>query len=1012
MDFIPIGTMLALLTKQVIKTAQAANDILIEKDSFKVLSQHLFDIEPVLKELQLQKLNDSQAARLALEILQSDVNKATNLVDKYKNRSRFYLLLRCRHIVNEVQQVTRDIGKSLAAISLANTEVLGGISDQVHRLQHEMQRVKLEASDSQLQIIDKLNHGLRDQKLDLAFANDMLAEIASAVGVPVEPLQISREMASFKMEKEEAASRKERAEELFLEQVIELLSRADAARDYEQVEKQYYQRLRVVERYDPREECITPLNPFLCRITRTLMIDPVSLCTGTTCERAAIVARFDRGETTDPETGEVLEDMTLRPNFPLRQSIEEWRELNYCLRIRACNAKLLSGEELLIEEALSHIQNLLRENTINKYWVSIGGLTDHVTKILGCCHNKDLKRKLLVTMKEIIEGNARNKEMVANCEGWDHIVSCLADDQSISKAAVELLVELLLDRSDWNISSFKKLSLQGSSIPSLVTLLNGPETDSAVHAEKLLNQLFEIDEENILHAAKSGWYKPLMDRIIQGPESSRISMMKSLVSMELFESDMNLLGREGIIPCLLDMVASGDIQSKDLSLSAMVKLSSCRTNKELIASAGGIPLILRLLFSPQTRYVLVAKCCEVLESVSSNGDGIEFFVDQHGKEVDLEPIVTNLLTLRIPISSIHVRKPALGALVGICQSDAGLVKAAVLTPGGVTLVLSLLDDTDSEIRELAINMLFLFSHHEPEGLVEYLLRPKRLDVLVGFLEKEGKSDVQKAAAGLLANLPKSEVTLTKKLIELEGINALINIVRVGNMDAKENALSALFRFTDPMNLESQRIVVEQGAYALLVDLLRTGSVTAKARAAALIGDLSASTPKLVVVSRSPFCWCFRPRRPNLCPAHEGMCSVKTTFCLMEANALPGLVRLLKSQVDVTAVEAIQALSTLIQPTHPNRGANVLHDADAIRPVIEILNWGSDSLKEEALGLLQEVFRSREMVELYGSVTRLMLAGFVGRSIHENGGFERKASIVLALLERNSRSSSSLLPGFF
>ena len=53
LKLIPIGTILAVLTNQVIKTAQAAKDIVIEKDSFKVLSKHLFDIESVLKELQL-----------------------------------------------------------------------------------------------------------------------------------------------------------------------------------------------------------------------------------------------------------------------------------------------------------------------------------------------------------------------------------------------------------------------------------------------------------------------------------------------------------------------------------------------------------------------------------------------------------------------------------------------------------------------------------------------------------------------------------------------------------------------------------------------------------------------------------------------------------------------------------------------------------------------------------------------------------------------------------------------
>lgn len=414
LELVPIGTILAVLTNQVLKTAQAAKDVLIGKECFKVLSKHLFDIEPVLKELQLQKLNDSQAAKQALENLEEDVKKANNLVERYKNCARFYLLFKCRHIVKEVEEVTRNIGRSLAALSLANTEVLAGISDQVNRLQNEMQRVEFEASQSQIKIVDKLNQGINDAKLDQDFANDMLEEIAMAVGVPVEPSEISKELKNLRKEKEETANRKERAEAFFLEQVIELLSRADAAKDFEQVKEHYVQRAQVIERYDCSREDITPLKTFICPISQTVMVDPVNLCTDTTCERAAIKAWFDRGERTDPETGDLLGDFTLRPNLRLRQSIEEWREINYCLKIRSSKEKLLSGVDLSVEAALIQMQDLIRENSINKDWITIGGLTAIIVSILGSSHNKDVKRNILITLKYVVEGHARNKVSRSN----------------------------------------------------------------------------------------------------------------------------------------------------------------------------------------------------------------------------------------------------------------------------------------------------------------------------------------------------------------------------------------------------------------------------------------------------------------------------------------------------------------------------------------------------------------------------------------------------------------------
>lgn len=1002
LELIPIGTILALLSNQVLKTANAANNVLFEKESFNVLSKHLFDIEPVLNELQRKKLDDSQAARIALSSLESDVRKANSLVEKYKNCARFYLLLKCRHIVKEVEDVTRGIGRSLAVLSLANTEVLSGISDQVNRLQSEMQRVEFEASQSQRQIVDKLNEGLKEQKHDQGFANSMLEEIARAVGVPVEPSEISKELASVRRDKEEAASRKELAEVLFLEQVIGLLLQADAARDHEEMKKQYLQRVQCIQRFDEMEEYIPPFNSFICPISRTIMTDPVSLSTNTTCERVEIEASFSRGDKIDPETGDILEDLSLRANLPLRQSIQEWRELNYCLKIRSSKAKLLSGDDADMVVALGQMRDLIRENSINKDWITIAGLTHLILSILESTHNNGVRKEILLTLKDIVQGHARNKDEVAESQGLDHLVPCLGRDPSISKPAVELLYELFLDRSGLNVSAFRKISQQSSAIICLVALLNGPVEESAEKAEEILTKLCDEDENNILIAARAGWYKPLLDCIIKGPESSRFSMVRTIVSMELTDRDMTELGEEGVIPALIEMT-SGNLESKELSLSALVKLFGCRVNKELFTASNGLPSILKLMFSSHVR-IISAKCFEILDKLSSHGDGVRFLVDENGRPLELDPIITRLLALEQDHS---ICRPALHALLELCKSEAGLAKKAVLSADGVSHILPLLDDSNREIREIAINLLFLFSQHEPQGVVEYLFMPRRLEAIVGYLESGGRVDTQIAAAGLLANLPKSEVLLTKRLIELGGLEAIINILKSGTMEAKENALSALFRFTDPTDLASQRNVVSLGAYPLLVNLMQTGSEAAKARAAALTGNLSLSSPKLATTLKPSGCWCFWRAHASICPAHGIICSVDTTFCLLKAGALLELVTLLHVQVHATAYEAIQALSTLVLEESPRRGASVLHDAGAINPILEVLTWGTDSLQEEALKLLEKLFTVREMVECYGPKGRILLVGVTARNMQADGHFGRNTARVLSLIERYSRSSTSM-----
>ncbi|KAF6148385.1 hypothetical protein GIB67_025604 [Kingdonia uniflora] len=104
------------------------------------------------------------------------------------------------------------------------------------------------------------------------------------------------------------------------------------------------------------------------------------------------------------------------------------------------------------------------------------------------------------------------KGRVFESQGIDHIVPCIGQSY-LSRIAVELLFELLHDHSGWNISASKKLSEQSDAVLFLVMLLN---TESAEKAEEILLQLCNDDDSNIIHAAAANWYKPLINRLVEG----------------------------------------------------------------------------------------------------------------------------------------------------------------------------------------------------------------------------------------------------------------------------------------------------------------------------------------------------------------------------------------------------------------------------------------------------------------------------------------------------------------
>ncbi|KAK1390625.1 hypothetical protein POM88_018803 [Heracleum sosnowskyi] len=282
---------MAVLTTEVIETAKGTQNVACEKESFRVLLNHLVG----------------------------------TLSKRY------------------IQDVTSDIENSLVDLPLANTIVLRGISTQVNRLHNEMQT---EESESSLSLNYKflINQHRVSQTRHLTQIKFNWKEIAKAVGVPVD-LSEKVELESFNKEKEEAENRKEGAGVFFS----------------------------------------------LCRLLHSLPSNSTSkgfsLCTGTKCDREALEASFSHGKKSDPQTRELLDDCSYRANHPLRQSMQEWKEHILCHKIRNCKSNLLGTDDSVLQ-ALGQLKDLMRENSINKYWITIGGLTEIIISVLGETDNE------------------------------------------------------------------------------------------------------------------------------------------------------------------------------------------------------------------------------------------------------------------------------------------------------------------------------------------------------------------------------------------------------------------------------------------------------------------------------------------------------------------------------------------------------------------------------------------------------------------------------------------------
>ncbi|GLJ48788.1 hypothetical protein SUGI_1028840 [Cryptomeria japonica] len=173
---------------------------------------------------------------------------------------------------------------------------------------------------------------------DYSLSNKLAEQIANSLRIALESDFFSTELAKLKVERTEAVELRGKVYSLYLEQFIVLLEKAIVSKrkpvridSYEKVDNIY------------REILILPLQSFICLITKDVMRDAVQIASGQTYERSAIERWFGKGHTRCPTRVE-LKNCKMKPIFSLKQSIAEWRERNYNIRLENAN-ELLNNVE-------------------------------------------------------------------------------------------------------------------------------------------------------------------------------------------------------------------------------------------------------------------------------------------------------------------------------------------------------------------------------------------------------------------------------------------------------------------------------------------------------------------------------------------------------------------------------------------------------------------------------------------------------------------------------------------
>ncbi|XP_042390913.1 U-box domain-containing protein 30-like [Zingiber officinale] len=207
---------------------------------------------------------------------------------------------------------------------------------------------------------------------------------------------------------------------------------------------------KMIEELDSEAEDVPSV--FICPISLEPMVDPVTLITGQTYERANILKWFSMGHLTCPTTMQELWDDAVTPNRTLYQLISAWFSQRY----------------LQMKKRSEDVQGRAAE------------LIQTLKKAKGQVRVQALKE-----LHNIVISHAPVNKSVVDIAGVTHLSSLLGPftSHAVGSEVIAILVNLTLD------SDTKSNLMQPAKISLVVDLLNEGTIDTKINCTKLIEML-------------------------------------------------------------------------------------------------------------------------------------------------------------------------------------------------------------------------------------------------------------------------------------------------------------------------------------------------------------------------------------------------------------------------------------------------------------------------------------------------------------------------------------------
>ncbi|KAK4483992.1 hypothetical protein RD792_011205 [Penstemon davidsonii] len=724
-----------------------------------------------------------------------------------------------------------------------------------------------------------------------------------------------------------------------------------------------------------------------------------------------------------PSTLRELRSTELNPSIALRNTIEEWNARNEAAQLDMARRSLTLGSaESDTLQALKFVQHLCLKNRSNRIVVRNAELIPMIVDVLKNTSRK-VRCRALETLRIVVDEDSDNKVVKGskvfifirtticrnNCEifiysgAYDYLVlqEIMAEGDTVRTIVKLLSHEQSIEREEavsllYELSKSERLCEKIGSVNGAILILVGMASSNSENvltvekADQTLENLAQC-ENNVRQMAESGRLQPLLTLILEGSPDTKLSMASFLGELVL-NNDVKVLVARTAGFSLINLMKSNNMPSREAALKALNQISSDETSAKVLIEAGILPPLVKDLFTVGAKQLpmrLKEVSATILANIVNSGNDFDSIpVGPNHQTLVSEETIHNLLHL-ISNTGPAIECKLLQILVGLTSSPftVSSVVSAIKSSGATISLVQFIEAPQRDLRAASIKLLQNLSPHMGQELAGCLRGTSgQLSSLIQvILENVGITEEQAAAVGLLANLPERDSGLTRQMLDEGAFQMFISrISRIRKGETRgsrfmtpylEGLVKVLARITFSLSEESgaaRALCREHNLTALFIDLLQmNGLDNVQMESAMALENLSQESKNLTNLPEFPTpgicglifpCLSKPPVISGLCKIHNGTCSLKETFCLLEGRAVDKLVALLDHKNEKVVEASLAALSTLLDDgVEIEQGVQVLIDAEGITPIMDILlEKRTDTLRRRGVWAVERLLRSEDI----------------------------------------------------